>query len=40
MKITGAESEVLLPVVLPSRPRSLKFNDLQGVLAEVKTVSW
>lgn len=40
VKITGAESEVLLPVTLPSQPRSLKFNDLQGVLAEVKTVSW
>ncbi|MEP7324583.1 MAG: M1 family aminopeptidase [Gemmatimonadota bacterium] len=40
VKITGAVSEVLLPVTLPSQPRSVKFNDMQGVLAEVKTTSW
>jgi len=25
---------------MPAEPKSLRFNDLDGVLAEVKTVDW
>jgi hypothetical protein len=38
-KVTGHESTIDLPV-LPSEPKGVKFNDLDGVLADVKTVSW
>ncbi len=40
LKVTGAESELILPVMLPSRPKTVEFNDLDGVLAEVKTEGW
>lgn len=40
VRIAGPSSEILLPLALPSQPRSVKFNDMQGVLAEVKTTSW
>lgn len=40
VKITGEVSELTLPVLLPSRPESLEFNDMHGVLAEVKTEEW
>jgi aminopeptidase N len=39
VKVTGRESVIDLPV-LPSEPKGVKFNDLDGVLADVKTVSW
>jgi hypothetical protein len=32
-------SEIELPL-MPAEPKSVKFNDLEGVLAEVKTVGW
>ena len=40
VKVTGAESEIVLPILLPSQPRAVKFNDLMSVLADVKTTSW
>lgn len=39
MKVTGPVSELELPP-LPSKPKSVKFNDLDGVLADVKSVAW
>lgn len=39
VKVTGHESIIDLPP-LPMQPKNVKFNDLDGVLAEVKTVSW
>ncbi len=39
MKVTGPVSELELPG-LPAKPRSVKFNDLDGVLADVKTENW
>jgi hypothetical protein len=39
VKVTGSRSEIELPL-LPAKPKALKFNDLQGVLAEVKETSW
>jgi aminopeptidase N len=39
IKVTGHQSEIELPP-LPSRPKNVKFNDLEGVLADVKTVDW
>lgn len=39
MKVTGPVTELELPL-LPAKPRSVKFNDLDGVLADLKTVSW
>jgi hypothetical protein len=39
IKVTGPVSEVELPL-LPSKPKSVKFNDLDGVLADVKMVGW
>lgn len=39
MKVTGPISELELPP-LPAKPRSVKFNDLGGVLADVKTEGW
>jgi hypothetical protein len=39
VKVTGARSEVTLPLI-PAKPKALKFNDLHGVLAEVKETSW
>ena len=37
--IRGPRTEVALPL-LPAEPKTLKFNDLDGVLAEVKMVDW
>jgi hypothetical protein len=39
VKVRGPTSEITLPL-MPSKPKGIKFNDLDGVLAEVKTVSW
>jgi hypothetical protein len=39
VKVTGARSELELPP-MPAAPKSLRFNDLEGVLAEVKMVDW
>lgn len=40
VKVTGATSDITLPLLLASEPKSLEFNDLDGVLAEVKTEGW
>jgi hypothetical protein len=39
VKVTGAVSEVELPL-RPGEPKGVKFNDLEGVLGEVKTGGW
>jgi hypothetical protein len=39
VKVKGPVSEIELPL-MPAEPKSVKFNDLEGVLAEVKTTSW
>jgi aminopeptidase N len=39
VKVTGAKSEIDLPPV-PVKPKALRFNDLHGVLAEVKEATW
>ena len=39
VKVKGPMSEIELPL-MPAEPKSVKFNDLEGVLAEVKTTSW
>ena len=39
VKVTGPVSTIELPL-MPSKPREVRFNDLNGVLAEVKTASW
>jgi hypothetical protein len=39
VKVTGAKSEIELPP-MPAAPKAVKFNDLEGVLAEVKMVDW
>ena len=39
MKVTGPVTDMELPL-LPAKPKSVKFNDLDGVLADVKTVNW
>ncbi len=39
MKVMGPTSEMEFPL-LPTKPKSVKFNDLDGVLADVKTVGW
>jgi hypothetical protein len=36
---TGPTSEIYLPL-MPSKPKAVRFNDLDGVLVEVKTVDW
>lgn len=38
VKVTGATTELAIPV--PGKPKEVQFNDLQGVLAEVKQVGW
>jgi hypothetical protein len=40
VKVTGASSEVIVPVLLSAEPTTLEFNDLDGVLAEVRTEAW
>lgn len=39
VKVTGARSDLELPP-MPAEPKSIKFNDLEGVLADVKSVGW
>ncbi len=39
VKVTGAKSEITLPL-MPAKPKSVRFNDMDGVLAEVKEVAW
>ncbi len=39
IKVQGPLTETELPL-MPSKPKSVRFNDLSGVLAEVKTVGW
>jgi hypothetical protein len=39
MKVTGPVTEMELPG-LPAKPKSVKFNDLDGVLADVKAAAW
>jgi hypothetical protein len=39
VKVTGARTEIELPPV-PGKPKAFKFNDLEGVLSEVKEVPW
>ena len=39
VKVTGARSEIDLPL-LPAKPKEVKVNDFEGVLAEVKQVAW
>jgi hypothetical protein len=39
VNVQGRESTIPLPL-LPGRPRTVKFNELEGVLADVKMVAW
>lgn len=39
VKVTGSVTELDLPP-MPSEPKAIRFNDLEGVLAEVKMVDW
>jgi hypothetical protein len=39
VKVKGPVSEIELPL-MPAEPRNIKFNDLEGVLAEVKSAGW
>jgi peptidase M1-like protein len=39
VKIKGPLTELELPL-MPSEPKSVRFNDLDGVLAEVKSMGW
>ena len=39
VKVTGAQSEIVLPP-MPAAPKTVKFNDFEGVLADVKVVDW
>jgi aminopeptidase N len=39
VKVQGARTELELPL-MPSEPKSVKFNDLNGVLAEVTSGGW
>lgn len=39
VKVRGPTSEIDLPL-MPSKPKAVRFNDLDGVLAEVKMVDW
>lgn len=39
VKVQGPRTEVDLPL-MPAQPKSVKFNDLNGVLAEVNSVGW
>jgi hypothetical protein len=39
VKVRGSRSEIDLPL-MPSKPKAVRFNDLDGVLAEVKMVDW
>jgi hypothetical protein len=39
VNVRGPETEIVLPL-MPAEPKGLKFNDLEGVLCEVRMVSW
>ncbi len=39
VRVQGPRSEIELPLI-PGRPKGLRFNDFDGVLAEVKMVKW
>jgi hypothetical protein len=39
VKVTGPRSDLVLPP-MPAEPKGLRFNDLEGVLAEVKMINW
>lgn len=39
VKVQGARTEVDLPL-MPAQPKGVKFNDFNGVLAEVSSVGW
>ncbi len=39
VKVRGPKSEIELPL-MPAKPKAVIFNDLDGVLAEVKMVDW
>jgi aminopeptidase N len=39
VKVTGARSDLELPP-MPAEPKAVRFNDLEGVLADVKMVGW
>jgi hypothetical protein len=39
VKVRGPKSEIELPL-MPAKPKSVRFNDLEGVLAEVKMEDW
>jgi hypothetical protein len=39
VKVQGPRTDLELPL-MPSRPKDLKFNDLDGVLADVSTTGW
>ena len=39
VKVQGPKTEMDLPL-MPAQPKSIKFNDLDGVLAEVDNVGW
>jgi hypothetical protein len=40
VKVIGAQTETVLPVALDAEPKAVIFNDLDGVLAEVRTEGW
>jgi aminopeptidase N len=39
VKVQGPRTDLELPL-MPARPKELKFNDLNGVLADVQAVGW
>jgi aminopeptidase N len=39
VKVRGPRTEIDLPL-MPAKPREIRFNDLDGVLAEVNMVDW
>ncbi len=39
VKVKGPKTEIELPL-MPEKPKDVKFNDLEGVLADVKTAGW
>ncbi len=39
VNVRGPQSEIVLPL-LPAEPKGVKFNDLEGVLCDVKMVGW
>jgi hypothetical protein len=39
VKVTGPRTEIELPA-MPAQPKAVRFNDLEGVLADVKMGDW